>query len=189
MTVISGTHVTRGTQQYQLGQLRLRQAELGEIVARVAGEPRHWRSLLRYDATRRWYHRLELTDCYEVWLLSWHPGQGTGFHDHGGSRGAFAVAWGDLQEQTVRGVGQVIGRTVGGGQVRSFGARFIHHVTNNGTGPAVSVHAYSPPLPPMRRYELAAGRLRYIGTEPAELPGPAEVTAVPGMTRVTGTAR
>lgn len=170
MTVISGTNPTPGTQGYQLSQLRLRQTELGEIVARIAAEPGRWHSLVRYDAARRWFHRMELTDCYEVWLLSWQPGQGTGFHDHGGSRGAFAVACGDLQEQTVRGMSQVVTRTVTGGQVRSFGARFIHHVANNGTVPAVSVHAYSPPLPPMRRYELAGGRLHYTGTEPAELP-------------------
>jgi Cysteine dioxygenase type I len=171
MTVICGTRATPGTPGYQPSGLRLRQGELGEIVARVAGEPGRWRGLVRYDADRRWYRRMELTDCYEVWLLSWQPGQGTGFHDHGGSRGAFAVAWGDLQEQTVRGGGQVLSRTVTGGQVRSFGARYIHHVVNNGTAPAVSVHAYSPPLPPMRRYELAGGRLRYAGTEPAEQPG------------------
>ena len=40
------------------------------------------------------------------------------------------------------------------GQVRSFGVRFIHHVVNHSSAPAVSVHAYSPPLPPMRRYAL-----------------------------------
>ena len=168
MTVISGRRMTPGAQGYRPGRRRLRQADLGEIVATVAGEPGRWRGMVRYDATRRWYHRIELTERYEVWLLSWHPGQGTGFHDHGGSRGAFAVAWGDLQEQTVRGAGLVVPRTVTAGQVRSFGARFIHHVVNNGTAPAVSVHAYSPPLPPMRRYELSGGRLLYTGTEPAE---------------------
>ncbi|HEY3957693.1 MAG TPA: cysteine dioxygenase family protein [Streptosporangiaceae bacterium] len=181
MMVISGASVTPGTQEYQPGQLRLRQGELGEIVARVARDPGRWCGLVRYDAARRWYHRMELTDCYEVWLLSWYPGQGTGFHDHGGSRGAFAVAWGDLQEQTVRDSGQVVTRTVAGGQVRSFGARFIHHVVNNSAAPAVSVHAYSPPLPPMRRYELTEGRLRCTGSEPAEpaeFTGPAEATGV-----------
>lgn len=170
MTVISGTRATSHAEEFQFSQLRLRQEELGGIVARIAAEPGRWRSLVRCDAAHRWFHRMELTDCYEVWLLSWHPGQGTGFHDHGGSRGAFAVAWGNLQEQTVRGMGQVVTRTVSGGQIRSFGARFIHDVANHGTAPAVSVHAYSPPLPPMRRYELTEGGLRYTGTEPAELP-------------------
>ena len=114
---------------------------------------------------------MELTEDYEVWLLSWQPGQGTGFHDHGGSAGAFAVARGELQEQVVRGSGpirEVAVRTVIAGGVRSFGPRFVHHVTNHAAGPAVSVHAYSPPLPLMRRYELTAAGLRYAGTDPAE---------------------
>jgi rhodanese-related sulfurtransferase len=36
----------------------------------------------------RWYER---SDTHEVWAISRMPGQGTGFHDHGGSAGAFAV--------------------------------------------------------------------------------------------------
>jgi hypothetical protein len=146
---------------------RLSQDRLSRIVAGTAFRPERWRDLVRYDPARRWYHRMELTDDYEVWLLSWMPGQGTGFHDHGGSRGAFAVALGELQEQTVRGSG-LVARTATAGQARSFGARYVHHVVNNSTAPAVSVHAYSPPLPEMRRYELTAAGLRYTGTEPAE---------------------
>jgi hypothetical protein len=59
-------------------------------------------------------------------------------------------------------------RTVTAGQARSFGPRFIHDVVNNSVRNAVSVHAYSPPLPEMRRYELTPAGLRYTGTDPAE---------------------
>jgi len=45
----------------------------------------------------------------------------------------------------------------------------VHRVLNNSAGPAVSVHAYSPPLPQMRRYELTPAGLRYVSTEPAEV--------------------
>ncbi len=152
---------------------RLSQARLAQVVASTAAHPERWRDLVRYDPARRWYLRMELTDDYEVWLLSWHPGQGTGFHDHGGSRGAFAVAFGELQEQTVRAgrrVPMVAVRTVTAGQARSFGPRFIHNVVNNSARNAVSVHAYSPPLPEMRRYELTLAGLSYTGTEPATEP-------------------
>jgi hypothetical protein len=152
-------------------QGRLSRTQLSGIVASTAARADHWRDLVRYDPVRRWYQRMELTGDYEVWLLSWQPGQGTGFHDHGGSAGAFAVARGELQEQVVRGSGlirEVAVRTVIAGGVRSFGPRFVHHVMNHAAGPAVSVHAYSPPLPPMRRYELTAAGLRYAGTDPAE---------------------
>lgn len=148
---------------------RLSPAELSQVAAGTAARPGRWQGLVRYDPARRWYARLELTGEYDVWLLSWQPGQGTGFHDHGGSGGAFAVALGELQEQTVRGRYQVAVRTLDAGSVRSFGARFVHHVVNNSADPAVSVHAYSPPLPRMRRYELTLDGLRYVGTEPAEV--------------------
>jgi Cysteine dioxygenase type I. len=78
-----------------LGQARLRQ-----IVQGVAASEHEWLSLVRYDLGRRWYHRLTSDDDHEVWLLSWLPGQRTGFHDHGESSGAFTVARGTLRERT-----------------------------------------------------------------------------------------
>jgi predicted metal-dependent enzyme (double-stranded beta helix superfamily) len=147
---------------------RLSRAELSLLAAGTAARADRWRDLVRYDPARRWYHRMELTSEYEVWLLSWQPGQGTGFHDHGGSAGAFAVALGQLQEQTVRASRQVAARTISTGAVRSFGVRFVHHVGNTSAAPAVSVHAYSPPLAQMRRFELTLHGLRYVSTEPAQ---------------------
>lgn len=166
MTLISDSVVAPGTPT----RARLSPARLSEIVTGTAARADRWRDLVRYHPERRWYLRTELTGEYEVWLLSWQPGQGTGFHDHGGSAGAFAVAVGELQEQTVRDRCGVAVRTVAAGRARSFGARFVHHVVNSSADPAVSVHAYSPPLPEMRRYELTLAGLRYTGTEPAEVP-------------------
>jgi mannose-6-phosphate isomerase-like protein (cupin superfamily) len=149
----------------EAGRLRL-----GHLVGVIAARPASWRDIVRFDASRRWYHRLELTDDYEVWLLSWLPGQSTGFHDHGGAAGAFAVAQGELRERMVP-AGQVraSGRTLPAGQVRTFGAGHVHDVVNVWTEPAVSVHAYSPPLTVMRRYELTAGGLFRSAIEYSEL--------------------
>jgi hypothetical protein len=168
-TLISDSRVPTRTPTGAVSRARLSRAQLSQIVASTAARADRWHDLVRYDAARRWYHRMELTSDYEVWLLSWQPGQGTGFHDHGGSGGAFAVALGELQEQKVGGRHEVRVRTFSAGAVRSFGARFVHHVVNNSAGPAVSVHAYSPPLPQMRRYELTLDGLRYVSTEPAEV--------------------
>jgi hypothetical protein len=147
------------------GRLRL-----GHLVGVIAARPASWRDIVRFDASRRWYHRLELTDDHEVWLLSWLPSQSTGFHDHGGAAGAFAVAQGELRERMVP-AGQVraSGRTLPAGQVRTFGAGHVHDVVNVWTEPAVSVHAYSPPLTVMRRYELTAGGLVRSAIEYSEL--------------------
>jgi Cysteine dioxygenase type I len=170
MTLISHAVATQGTRPGSgLSRPRLSRAKLARIVATTAAQPGRWRDLVRYDPARRWYFRMELTDEYEVWLLSWEPGQSTGFHDHGGSRGAFSVALGELQEQSVRGTSEIVTHTVDTGQTRAFGTRFVHNVVNNSVIPAVSVHAYSPPLPEQRRYELTESGLRYLGTDPAEV--------------------
>jgi len=74
-------------------------ARLAGIASDIARHPKQWLSQVRYDVSQRWYRRLMLTEQYEVWLLSWLPGQQTGFHDHGPSAGAFAVALGQLRER------------------------------------------------------------------------------------------
>jgi predicted metal-dependent enzyme (double-stranded beta helix superfamily) len=148
-------NVTSASNRIQASQLRL-----GQIVGAIAAQPASWRDIVRFDAGRRWYQRLELTDDHEVWLLSWLPGQETGFHDHGEAVGAFAVA---ARRPRAR------NRTFVAGQVRPFGAGHVHDVVNASAVPAVSVHAYSPPLTAMRRYELTGSGLVHVSTERAEL--------------------
>ena len=70
------------------------------VLAQAAAARHDWASQVRYDQDERWYQRLEQGDNHEVWLLSWLPGQRTGFHDHWGSAGAFAVVHGELREYT-----------------------------------------------------------------------------------------
>lgn len=144
-------------------------ASLRAIVASVASAPGQWAHLVRFSAGHRWYCRLEEAAGHEVWLLAWLPGQQTGFHDHGAARGAFAVAEGELLESTAR-VGEtaVTGRVLRAGAVRSFGPACLHDVRNASARPAVSVHAYSPPLSLMRRYEMTAAGPVLAATETAE---------------------
>ena len=144
-------------------------ARLGQIAGAVAAQPDRWSEILRFDAERRWYRRLELAGDHEVWLLTWLPGQGTGFHDHGHAAGAFAVARGLVSERTVAGAGhRVRHRAVPAGSVRQFGTRHVHDVANLSGEPAVSVHAYSPPLTAMRRYDLTPAGLVPAATQSAE---------------------
>lgn len=149
---------------------RLSAAQLAEIVSETAAAEQSWRPIVQFTPERRWFRRLALTIDYEVWLLSWLPGQRTGFHDHGDATGAFAVADGELLESLAApGRRDVRQRTAAAGSVTSFGSRHLHHVSNVTATPAISVHAYSPPLTAMRRYEMTASGLVFVGTERAEI--------------------
>jgi hypothetical protein len=90
--------------------------QLGDLVRRVAASPAEWLTRVRLNPAGRWYERIHLDDSHEVWVISWLPGQATGFHDHGGSAGAFAVVWGTLMERRVVGgqaTGHVLAKPVG----------------------------------------------------------------------------
>jgi hypothetical protein len=153
------------------GPERLSPARLASVVGALAASPALWRPLVQFRAEHRWYYRLDLSDpdpAYELWLLSWLPGQRTGFHDHGDAAGAFAVADGELLESTARpGRRAVASRALAAGAVRSFGPAYLHDVSNAGDRPAVSVHAYSPALSVMRQYEMTGSGLVPAGTKAA----------------------
>ncbi len=143
--------------------------QLGRLVRDVvaAGE---WLEEVMFSTDERWFERMELTDNYEIWLLSWLPSQHTGFHDHGEAAGAFAVAQGELQERTASpGSRKVKYRTAAQGTVSAFGPRHLHDMGNVSSAPAISVHAYSPPLTAMRRYQMTPSGLTLVRTEHAEL--------------------
>jgi predicted metal-dependent enzyme (double-stranded beta helix superfamily) len=145
----------------------LNRARLAELV-RMAAAKGEWATLVRYTEDERWYHRLERGENHEVWLLSWLPGQRTGFHDHCGSSGAFAVVAGELRERTpAPRRPQPASAAFPAGRTRSFGPRYVHEVVNESAAPAVSIHAYSPPLAGMRRYELTRSGLVLAAVETA----------------------
>jgi predicted metal-dependent enzyme (double-stranded beta helix superfamily) len=142
---------------------------LGKIVRGLAERPEQWIHRVRLSVEERWYEQLELADDHEVWLLSWLPGQSTGFHDHGAANGAFTVALGELEELTLAGPDRGLSvRRIPAGSARAFGPSYLHDVRNTSTGPAVTIHAYSPPLSSISRYELRAGGLIRTATEGPE---------------------
>jgi predicted metal-dependent enzyme (double-stranded beta helix superfamily) len=157
-----------GRNQVHRSQVHRSQASLGRLVGEIVADQARWSQLVRFTEPQRWYQRLELADDYEIWLLSWLPGQHTGFHDHGEAVGAFGVARGRLSERTVpAGRSQARSRPVSAGTVRSFGSKHVHDVQNTWAEPAVSVHAYSPPLTAMRKFELTADGLVQVATRTA----------------------
>ncbi|MFJ8310689.1 MULTISPECIES: cysteine dioxygenase [unclassified Streptomyces] len=116
-------------------------AEFAGLARSIADDRSQWAHLIQYDATSRWYHRLRTGPGYEVWLLSWVPGQGSGAHDHGRSSGVLTVLDGELTERTERGV-----RNLTTGSQRVFAPGYVHEVVNDSLEPAVSLHVYYPGL-------------------------------------------
>ncbi|WP_216897363.1 cysteine dioxygenase [Nocardia alni] len=132
-------------------------AELHDLTDVVASElATRLSDIVRFEAGQRWWARLALTMGVELWLLSWAPGQGTEPHDHGGASGAFTVTLGELNEQYRHSDGPVRAAQWRAGDTVAFGPGRAHQLHNMGAAPAASVHAYSPPLRPVREYRTLA---------------------------------
>ncbi|MGZ4268816.1 MAG: cysteine dioxygenase [Solirubrobacteraceae bacterium] len=129
--------------------------ELEALAVRLASEPERWRHLVRHDPAERTYEELRHDDHVAVWLICWMHDHDTGFHDHDRSAGAVAVAGGAVREDRLLLGGGAASRTVAEGGSFSFAASDIHRVLHAGAGPAVTIHAYSPPLRRMGAYEIA----------------------------------
>ncbi|WP_256792165.1 cysteine dioxygenase family protein [Terrabacter sp. Ter38] len=142
---------------------------LAEIARRLAGDRSLWAGLVDFDPISRYYARIAAEPDHEAWLLTWLPGQGTEWHDHGQSAGSFVVLQGQLSERVADlaapdrtpQVGEDVGR-LRAGQQRTFGRRYVHHVSNEGPDPAVSLHVYSPRLTEMTTYALTGTSLRPV---------------------------
>jgi len=149
------------------------EAQLLDFVRGTAADEQLIASLPLDPEGRTWL-RLNGPAGSEAWIISWPPGTGTGWHDHGGSHGAFATARGELTGQSLAARLPTEGwktleladgvdreRQLPAGRGRAFGPHHVHQVLNETAEEhAVSVHAYYPPLPLMRRYSRTDALLR-----------------------------
>lgn len=128
----------------------------------------------RYDALlpaggvprdTRWFARIDGDEDLDIWLISWVPGAATELHDHGGSLGALTVLSGALHE--FRWDGNKLRRNrLEAGDQAAFPLGWVHDVVwapstpettvSAPVEPALSVHAYSPPLTVMSYYEITS---------------------------------
>lgn len=129
-------------------------AELRDLVGELAGEPELWRPHVRHVADRRTYELLLHDEDVMAWVISWMDDHDTGFHDHDVSSGAVHVVQGSILEERLRLGRDPLARTFGPGATFDFSSSDIHRVAHAGEGPAVTIHAYSPPLWRMGAYEI-----------------------------------
>ncbi len=138
--------------------------ELLAVATQVAERPQLWSSHVHHDSDQRTYEQLLRDAHLDVWLICWSHDHDTGFHDHDLSAGAVAVIAGSVREERLvlgRPARAPIARTVRAGSSFAFGASDIHRVLHAGDAPAVTIHAYSPPLVRMGAYAIEpSGQLR-----------------------------
>ncbi|MGW1591963.1 cysteine dioxygenase [Streptomyces sp. NPDC002386] len=149
------------------------QVDLLDFARRAAADSELIASLPLDPEGRTWV-RLEGPGGSEAWLIGWPPGSGTGWHDHADSVGAFVTAAGELKEYSLAARLPTDGwktleltedvdreRRLSAGHGRAFGHHHVHEVLNESPDRhAISVHAYYPPLPRIRRYSRTGPVLR-----------------------------
>jgi predicted metal-dependent enzyme (double-stranded beta helix superfamily) len=141
----------------EFGAETLDTVALRRLVARLALRSDLWKPLVVNDRTRRRYRLMLEDERLDVWVLSWMPGQATGFHDHGNSNVALTTLQGSVLERQIR-VGEAsIERELRPGFVQTGAAGYIHSVTHDAGAPAVTLHAYSPPLVQVGQYRAGPG--------------------------------
>ena len=152
---------------------------LTELVQGLAERPDLWRHLVSHRADARTYEQLHRDDHVAVWLICWMNDHDTGFHDHDLSAGALSVVRGAVREERLVLGGEPASRVLSKGQSLTFAASDIHRVSHAGAEPAVTLHAYSPPLWRMGAYEVSPdGTLRRHSMSYAEELRPLDETAL-----------
>src|SRR5919197_2958171 len=139
----------------------LDRVELRELVKAIAADPQQWRPLVHHGTTGRTFEQLWRDQYVDIWVISWTNGSDTGFHDHDLSRGAVAVVDGEVIEErlVVGGLPRELHHRAG--DVFDFDASHVHRMRQVLDAPALSIHAYSPPLWRMGAYAVAPdGTLR-----------------------------
>lgn len=141
----------------------LSEEELRAIVVDLARRPELWQEHIAHVRHHRQFTRLRIDDELEVWLICWMAGQDTGLHDHGDSRGAVAVVNGAVHEERYLLRALAHAHEFAAGETFTFSPAVVHRVRHSGEAPAVTLHAYSPPLSGSNAYAIDGdGRWRSV---------------------------
>lgn len=101
--------------------------------------------------------RVARTEAFELLVMTWLPGQGSGPHDHAGSVSAFKILRGSAHETQYSQASDSLVDPVGTRQLRAGELGIdpgdvIHAVRNGHEELLVSVHVYAPPIRELRRF-------------------------------------
>ncbi len=146
--------------------------ELEQVSRRVA-DSGQWREYVVERTDLRDYRLVFENEHIDVWVLSWMPGQTTGFHDHDVSEVGIAIVQGAVREAHMTLGGAPVDHVLRAGDTQQGGYGYIHRVSHEAGRPAVSIHAYSPVLRTVGQYRQRDGRM-------IRLPEPGRTRLTPG---------
>ncbi len=159
--------------------MSLTNQELEAFVLELVADPQRWHAFVAHDPDRRTYGLIWDDEDVNAWVLCWSRDHDTGFHDHDISSAAITVLEGEVREDRLRLDGSA--REI----VYSAGASFtvppdaIHRVLHSGDRPAVTIHAYSPPLRKQGAYSVSGDGVlqRHVQSWEEELAGQILISA------------
>ena len=120
--------------------------ELRDFAAALAATPERWAHHIRHDGDARVYEQIWDDGELNAWVICWSEDSDTGFHDHDESAAGITVVSGSVREDRLTLGGAPRSREFGPGETFTVEPVAIHRVLHAGDGPAVTIHAYSPPL-------------------------------------------
>jgi mannose-6-phosphate isomerase-like protein (cupin superfamily) len=128
--------------------------QLERFAAALAADPARWRHLVRHRSETRVYEQIFSDERVNAWLICWSDGHDTGFHDHDESAGGIAVLCGRVRDERLAVGSPAVVRELSAGECFNVPATAIHRVLHSGAEPAITIHAYSPPLTRMGSYRI-----------------------------------
>jgi mannose-6-phosphate isomerase-like protein (cupin superfamily) len=134
--------------------MSLNHEQLERFAAGLAAAPERWRHLVRHTDEMRVYELIWSDEEVNAWVICWQEDNDTGWHDHDESAGGIAVISGYVREERLVLGAEPRVRHLGPGETFTVPSTAIHRVLHDGEGPAVTIHAYSPPLTRMGAYRV-----------------------------------
>jgi hypothetical protein len=121
-------------------------SELEQFAQDLVDSPHLWEHLVRHTDDVRVFELIWDDEDVNAWVICWSEDQDTGFHDHDISGAAISVISGHVREDRLSLSGPPRSRIAGAGTTLTVPPVAIHRVLHAGDAPAVTIHAYSPPL-------------------------------------------
>lgn len=140
---------------------QLHAPELAAVSRRIV-ESGVWRDYVTVCEEYRDYRLVYENDYVDIWVLSWMPGQETGFHDHDISEVGICTADGVIREHHLHLTHPATDHLMEPGDTQEGPFGYIHRVQHESGEPAVSVHSYSPPLAWVGQYREEGDQLRRL---------------------------